>query len=273
MLHFPQDISKARILISNDDSIHSSGIKLLEKLCLSLTPHVWVVAPETQQSAAGHSLTIHSPLRVKKYDDRHISVYGTPTDSVLVGVQKVMSDFRPDLVVSGINHGQNTADDVTYSGTIAAAIEAVLMGIPAIAFSQDHDETSQAPVDFTVAEKMLPGLLRRFESMTWENNVVMNVNFPLLKSGVTPEYRVVPQGHYSMEKQDMVDCTDPRGRPYYWIGPPPARDTFDMTRDIGVLNAGHVTITPLTLNLTHYPTLETLSARMKTSTSTTGAVA
>lgn len=272
MLNFPKDISKARILISNDDSIHSNGIKLLEKLALTLTPHVWVVAPETQQSAAGHSLTIHSPLRIKQYDERHVSVYGTPTDSVLVGVQKIMHEFRPDIVLSGINHGQNTADDVTYSGTIAAAIEAVLMGIPAIAFSQDYDETSQAPVDFTIAEKMLPGLLKRFEGLSWETNVVMNVNFPLPKAGVTPEYRVIPQGHYSMEKQDMIHCTDPRGRPYYWIGPPPMRDTLDVTRDIGLLHAGHVTITPLSLNLTHYPTLEVLQNRMS-GASPTGAVA
>ena len=262
MLNFPKDLSQARILISNDDSIHSNGIKMLEKLALSITPHVWVVAPETQQSAAGHSLTIHSPLRIKQYDERHVSVYGTPTDSVLVGVQKIMADARPDLVLSGINHGQNTADDVTYSGTIAAAIEAVLMGIPAVAFSQDFDETSQGPVDFTVAEQTLTALLRKFQGLSWENNVVMNVNFPLPKVDVKPEFRLVPQGHYSMEKQDMIHCTDPRGRPYYWIGPPPARDTLDMTRDIGLLNAGHVTVTPLSLNLTHYPTMQALEGRI-----------
>ncbi len=261
MLEFPQDLSKARIMISNDDSIHSEGIRVLEQAALAITPHVWVVAPETQQSAAGHSLTIHSPLRIKKYDERHVSVYGTPTDSVLIGVQKIMADARPDIILSGVNHGQNTADDVTYSGTIAAAIEATLMGIPAIAFSQDHDETSQGPVDFSLAKKMLPDLLQRFAGLKWERNVVMNVNLPLPKAGVTPEYRVVPQGHYSVEKQDMIDCTDPRGRPYYWIGPPPLRDTLDMTRDIGVLHAGHVTITPLSLNLTHYPTLETLQGK------------
>ena len=139
MLEFPKNLSEARVLISNDDSVHAEGIKVLEEIMTSITPNVWVVGPETQMSAAGHSLTIHSPLRIKEYDKRHYSVYGTPTDSVLVGVQRVMREFRPHLVVSGINHGQNTADDVTYSGTIAAAIEATLMGIPAIAFSQDID--------------------------------------------------------------------------------------------------------------------------------------
>src|SRR5690606_7942565 len=134
---FPSKLSEMRVLISNDDSIHSEGIKVLEEIVREITPHVWVVAPENQQSAAGHSLTIHMPLRIKEYDERHISVYGTPTDSVLIGVQKVMRGFEPHLVLSGINHGQNTADDVTYSGTIAAAIEATLLGLPAIALSQD----------------------------------------------------------------------------------------------------------------------------------------
>src|ERR1035437_3836326 len=107
MLKFPEKLSEARILISNDDSIHSDGIKVLEDVARSVTKHVWVVAPENQQSAAGHSLTIHMPLRIKDYDEHHISVYGTPTDSVLVGIQKVMKEFRPHLVLSGINHGQN----------------------------------------------------------------------------------------------------------------------------------------------------------------------
>ena len=263
MLQFPSDLSNARILISNDDSIHSEGIKVLESIARSITPHVWVVAPETQQSAAAHSLTIHSPLRMKRYDDHHVSVYGTPTDSVLLGVQKVMAGEKPDLILSGINHGQNTADDVTYSGTIAAAIEGVLMGVPSIAISQDFDETGHEGIDFSVARAILPQLLRRFAGITCDNNVVMNVNIPRPRAGVVPEYRVVPQGHYSMEKQDMIEKVDPRGRPYYWIGPPPARDVMDMTRDIGLLNAGHVTVTPLSLNLTHHATLETLAAHIK----------
>ncbi|HRJ67910.1 MAG TPA: 5'/3'-nucleotidase SurE, partial [Alphaproteobacteria bacterium] len=155
MLKFPEKLSEARILISNDDSIHADGIKVMEQIVSSITPHVWVVAPETQMSAAGHSLTIHMPLRLKEYDKRHYSVSGTPTDSVLLGVQQVMKDFRPHLVLTGINHGQNTADDVTYSGTIAAAIEATLMHIPAIACSQDYDEHGGKP-DWSIAREYLP---------------------------------------------------------------------------------------------------------------------
>jgi 5'-nucleotidase len=202
------------------------------------------------------------PLRIKEYDQDHISVYGTPTDSVLVGIQKVMKDFQPHLVLSGVNHGQNTADDVTYSGTIAAACEATLMGVPAIAFSQDFDETGGKP-DWSVAREYLTKILRAFEGKEWENNVLMSVNFPVRKPGVTPEIRVRPQGHYSMEDQEMVHCIDPRGRPYYWIGAPPKRNEIDQSTDVGSMKAGHVTITPLSLNLTHRPTLQLLEGIFK----------
>lgn len=254
MLEFPKKLSEARIMISNDDSIHAEGIKVLEQIVLGITPNVWVVAPETQQSAAGHSLTIHSPLRMKEYDKRHYSVFGTPTDSVLVGIQKVMKDIRPHLVISGINHGQNTADDVTYSGTIAAAIEATLAAVPAIACSQDFDEDGGKP-DWTIAREYLPRILRALEGKSWDHNILMNINFPVNVPGVKPEIRVVSQGHYSMEKQEMDNRVDPRGKPYFWIGPPPARDEGDQTLDMGALAAGHVTVTPLSLNLTHYPTM------------------
>lgn len=257
MLTFPEKLSDARILISNDDSIHADGIKVMEEIVSSITPNVWVVAPETQMSAAGHSLTIHMPLRLKEYDKRHYSVSGTPTDSVLLGVQQVMKDFRPHLVLTGINHGQNTADDVTYSGTIAAAIEATLMHIPAIACSQDYDEHGGKP-DWSIAREYLPRILEAFAGKSLDPYSLLSVNFPRKVQGVIPQIRAVRQGHYSMEKQEMNRLTDPRGRPYFWIGPPPPRDDIDEGNDIGALKAGHVTITPLSLNLTHQSALQDL---------------
>ncbi|MBI3440218.1 MAG: 5'/3'-nucleotidase SurE [Proteobacteria bacterium] len=263
MLKCPKKLSEARILISNDDGIHSDGIKVLEEIARSLSSHVWVVAPENQQSAAGHSLTIHMPLRIKEYDSHHVSVYGTPTDSVLVGIRKVMREFRPHLVLSGINHGQNTADDVTYSGTVAAAIEATLMGVPAFAFSQDISEENGWNPDWSVAREYLPLMLRAFEGREWEDNVLMSVNLPIKKARVKPEIRVRPQGHFSLEEQEMVNCIDPRGRPYFWVGAPPKRNELDQAIDVGSLKAGHVTITPLSLNLTHHPTLKLLGGIFK----------
>ncbi len=262
MLKFPTDLSKARVLIANDDGIHSDGIKVLEEAIRKITPNVWVVAPENQQSAAGHSLTIHMPLRIKEYDENHVSVYGTPTDSVLMGIQKVMKGFEPHLVVSGINHGQNTADDVTYSGTIAAAIEATLLGVPAIAFSQDFDELGGKP-DWSVARDYVPKILKAFEGRSWADNVLMSVNFPVAKPGVVPEIRARKQGHFNMKDQAMQQSVDPRGRPYFWVGAPPKRDENDPTTDVGSMKAGHVTITPLSLNLTHYPTLQDLEGLFK----------
>jgi 5'-nucleotidase len=262
MLKFPKKLADARILISNDDSIHSDGIKVLEDVARTLSPNVWVVAPETQQSAVGHSLTMHTPLRIREYDSRHYSVFGTPTDSVLIGGSMVMREFRPHLVLSGINHGQNTADDVTYSGTIAACIEATLMGIPSIAFSQDYDEGGGKP-DWTIAREHLPRLLKSMEGMEWEKNVLISVNLPRRMPGVTPEIRVVPQGHYTMEKPEMIGRVDPSGRPYYWLGPPPQRNELDQSMDVGSLKAGHVTVTPLSLNLTHHPTLKDLKGVFK----------
>lgn len=263
MLKIPADLKNARILIANDDSIHAEGIKVLEEIVRAITPNVWVVAPETQMSAAGHSLTIHLPLRIKQYDDRHYSVSGTPTDSVLLGVQEIMEEVKPDLVLTGINHGWNVADDVTYSGTIAAAIEASLMHIPAIAFSQDFkefggkDEVSRGP-DWSIARDFLPRILQGLAGVECDDFSLISVNFPARREGVTPEIKVVRQGHYAVEDQGVIRLVDPRGKPYYWIGPPRRRDEDSQDVDIGALQAGHITITPLTLNMTNMSALKKL---------------
>ena len=129
------DLKKARILISNDDGVNAEGIAILERVARSLSDDVWVVAPEHEQSGAGHSLSLHKPLRIRKVAERRFAVDGTPTDAVLLAVMEVMKDKRPDLMLSGINRGSNLAEDVTYSGTVSAAMEATLLEIPSIAFS------------------------------------------------------------------------------------------------------------------------------------------
>jgi len=259
MLKFPEKLSDARILITNDDSIHSEGIKVLEEIAKTITPHVWVVAPENQQSAAGHSITINMPLRIKIYDDNHVSVLGTPTDSTLVGVQKIMKGFEPHLVLSGINHGQNTADDVTYSGTISAAVEATLMSIPAIAFSQDmEDENRHKGIDWNIAREYIPKILESLEGKSIDKHTLLNVNLPVRKKGIIPEVKPIRQGHFTVKDQEMVNCINPRGHNYYWIGKSPKRDELDKTIDVGVLKSGNISITPLNLNLTHQPTMKIL---------------
>jgi len=260
MLKFPDDMSKARVLIVNDDGIHAEGIKVLEEIVKEITPHVWVVSPETQHSAAGHSFTLHTPLRMKEYDERHFSVSGTPTDATLLGVQKVMGNVRPDIVLSGVNHGQNTADDVTYSGTISAAMEAVIMEIPAIAFSQalGDESTHKQPIDWSIARKFVPIILKGLEGKEIDDKVVLSVNFPVKEIDGGADVKSIPHGHFLMKDSSMIDRVDPMGRPYFWVGPPPKRDQEDERFDVGALSHGHVTLTPLGLNLTHYPTLEKL---------------
>ncbi|TNE32997.1 MAG: 5'/3'-nucleotidase SurE [Alphaproteobacteria bacterium] len=260
MPQIPSDLAKARIMISNDDGIHSQGIKVLEECIISLGSSHCVVAPESEQSAAGHSLTIHRPLRIQRYDDNHYSVYGTPTDCVVMGLQHVMKDAPPDLVVSGINHGKNAADDVTYSGTIAVAIEATLLGCPAIAFSQ-HIGGGHGDINWESAKTWVPKVLKKLAGFEIVENTLLNVNLP--RGNTEPKgIIVVPQGHYEASGDDVIECMDPRGRKYFWIGPPQQTNHSGMDYDAAALESGYITITPLTLNLTHHKTLEALKEKI-----------
>jgi 5'-nucleotidase len=236
----PLDIAGARILISNDDGIGSAGIKILEKIALSLTGDVWVCAPEVEQSGASHSLTIHRPLRVNKYDARHYSVDGTPTDCVMFAVNHLMREHKPDLVLSGINHGANIGDDVTYSGTIAAAMEASLLGARAIALSQYVEDS--APLSFAVPERMGADL--------WPENVLLNVNFPSVAAEAVPGVHVVRHGKRKLG-DDLRERFDPRGRAYYWIGPQRSGEPPPLDTDLAVVEGGGISVTPLSLDLTH----------------------
>jgi 5'-nucleotidase len=253
------DLSAARILISNDDGIHSAGIKLLEKLALTLSDDVWVCAPETEQSGASHSLTIHRPLRAKQYDSRHYSVDGTPTDCVMLAMNHLFKDRRPDLVLSGINHGSNIGDDVTYSGTIAAAMEATLLGLRAIALSQSVDE--EKPLSFAVAESHGRDLIRRLVAAEWPENVMLNVNFPSVAPDQVTGVRVVRHGKRKLG-DDLRERFDPRGRSYFWIGPLRTETETDPDSDIGVVMGGGISVTPLCLDLTHWPSLPNFAAAL-----------
>ena len=170
------DLSRARVLISNDDGINAPGLKLLERIIRPLVRELWVVAPETEQSGAGHSLTLRRPLRLRRVSGRRFAVDGTPTDCVLLGLKKVLKDRPPDLVLSGINRGGNMGEDVTYSGTIAAAMEATLLGFPAIAFSLVTDDRRVGK--WATAEHWIGPVLEKLGANSWPPNVFISVNFP-----------------------------------------------------------------------------------------------
>ncbi len=251
----PIDLAKARVLISNDDGIDAPGIKLLEKIVRPLAAEVWVVAPETEQSGAAHSLTLHHPLRIRKASKWRYAVDGTPTDCVLLGINELMKDYRPDIVLSGINRGGNIGEDVTYSGTVAAAMEATLLGLPAIAISLVIE--SGGTPKWETARHWIPEMLQRLMANPWPPNVLINVNIPDVVAGEVTGMEVCRQGRRKIGSE-LTSRRDPRGRAYYWIGPQREEDRYQKGTDLRAVNHGAISVTPLFMDLTHKPTLTAL---------------
>ena len=168
-----------RILLTNDDGVHAPGLKLLEKIAAKFSDDVWVVAPETDQSGVAHSFSLSNPLRLREITPRHFAVQGTPTDCVIMGLRTVLTDKKPDLILSGVNRGQNVAEDVTYSGTIAAAMEGTLLGVPSIALSQSYGgvETRERP-HWDSSEIHAPAVIEKILALGIPPGVLINVNFP-----------------------------------------------------------------------------------------------
>ena len=249
-----------RILISNDDGINAPGFAVLEGIANSLSDDVWAVAPETEQSGAGHSLTLHRPLRVRHIDARHMAVDGTPTDSVMLAINKLIPGARPDLMLSGVNRGSNIADDVTYSGTIAAAMEATILGVPSIALSQHYDDADH--IAWRTAEAHAPPLIRRLIAVGWPDDVLVNVNFPDVDADAEIAAEACAQGRHKFGDA-LTERLDPRGRPYYWIGEMLNTERKIAGTDAAAIERGVITVTPLCLNLTHQPTLDKLDDALK----------
>jgi len=256
MFEAPMDLARSRILLTNDDGIDAPGLKVLERIAGQLSEDVWIVAPRAEQSGAGHSLTLHAPLRVHRRSDRHYAVEGSPTDSVLVAIGQLMQDRRPDLVLSGVNRGGNLGDDVTYSGTVAAAMEATILGVPAIALSQVYHDDH--PVKWKTGEHFAAELIRQLTSQDWPPGVFMNVNFPDAIAGSVTGVEVVRQGRRQQGYQ-LVDRTDPRGRPYIWIGRPRRDPGTEADTDLVRSADGAITVTPMHLDLTHGGMVRALS--------------
>jgi 5'-nucleotidase len=245
-----------RIMITNDDGYRAEGIKELEAIARTITDDVWVVAPSEQQSGMGHALTYRDPLRVTKHGEKHYSVDGTPTDSVIIGIRKILADHKPDLVLSGVNNGENVAESFTHSGTIGAAIEATLHGVKAIAFSQVTLE--KYPVDWTVTKELGPSVLKTLLKQDWSNNTLLNVNFPLLPVEEVAGIKVCRQGRRS-DMGGMVECLDPRGKPYYWVGVLHNEVDPVENTDLWGVAKGYVTVTPVTIDLTDHTEYKRLS--------------
>jgi len=242
------------LLLTNDDGILAQGLDCLEQAAKPLGD-VTVVAPDREQSATSHSLTLHHPIRPVRRGERRWQVDGTPTDCVMLAVETLMSE-RPDYVLSGINHGQNMGEDVLYSGTVAAAMEGLALGIPSIAISFAGGDLR---ADLTHLSKQVPvltKLLRRLTSLpAFPPNTVFNVNLPPVEGSGVKGVRLTRLGR-RVYSNSITPMRDPWGREIYWIGGGHASWTGELDSDFRAIEEGYISVTPLHLDLTHYNVLE-----------------
>jgi 5'-nucleotidase len=252
-----------RILVTNDDGIHSPGLAVTEKIARSLSDDVWVVAPENEQSGASHSLTLTSPLRLRQIAERRYAVSGTPTDCVMMACLHILKDRPPALILSGINWGSNLADDVTYSGTIAGAMEGCALGIASIALSQSYDEADRHAIDWSAGEVHGADLIRRLVKAGWPSGTLINVNFPGCAANAVKGVKVVPQGKYDLQSTEIDERMDVRQRAYYWIGLRRRKAVPPADTDLGAVYDDYIAVTPLHLNLTEHTALGTLRAALQ----------
>jgi 5'-nucleotidase len=247
-----------RILLTNDDGIHAPGLKVLEEIARALSDDIWIVAPAEEQSAAGHSLTISRPLRLRQLAETTYSVSGTPTDAVMMAVGHLMRERRPDLILSGVNRGANLAEDVTYSGTVSAAMEGAIMGVRSIALSQVYGKDGVGDsVSFDAASGWGERVVRALLAQPARPKTLINVNFPAIPAAQVKGIRAARQGFHDVERNRIVPCVDPRGYPYYWFGLDHS-DAVPAGSDLEACAQGYVTVTPLQFDLTDYDYLVAL---------------
>lgn len=252
-----------RILLTNDDGINAPGIYVLEKIAAKLSDDIWICAPSEEQSGAGHSLTLTHPVRLREHAPRRFSVTGTPTDAVTMALRKVL-DSPPDLILSGVNRGANLGDDITYSGTVSAALEGALAGIRSIALSQVYSKEGQGNnVSFEAAEALGERVLRPLLDAPFAERTLININFPALRAEDVRGIRVVRQGFHDYSRGSVVEGIDPRGFPYYWFGLHGIEHTPGHETDLEAIADGFVAVTPLHLDLTHQASLSVLSQRYR----------
>jgi len=258
-----EHLNSLRVLITNDDGISASGLVLLEELLGPLVKELWVVAPQTDQSGTSHSLTLRQPLRVREMGSKRFSVAGTPGDCVLLAVNQIMKDCKPDLVISGINRGKNVGEDVNYSGTIAAAKEASAFGIPAIALSQVIDPVDyfskykEVDLIYSASKTYCVDLVQDLLTISWPENAVMSINFPLVGNGVVQGVEVT-HGNWRKRGDKIIINQDGRGQPYFWIGPREEIDKNIEGSDLEALERSVISVTPLSLEVVEQDVLQNL---------------
>jgi 5'-nucleotidase len=269
---FPIDLKNSRILITNDDGYSADGIKILYEIAKSYTSDVWIVAPEYEKSGASHALTFIKDLTLKKQDENIYSVNGTPSDCVVIALENVLQDKRPDILLSGINSGVNVAEDVTYSGTIAAAMEGVIRRVPSIAVSQNYDLGKKNEISWDVSKAFLDKVLDSVSATGWDFNSLLNVNFPQCNVNEVNGIEVTSQGN--RETDDLVLWKKENN--LFRIGlqrrlgesSKPKNNILNkpidgVMTDVVALTSNKISITPLHLDLTHAASIEILRKSLK----------
>ncbi|MEY4159403.1 MAG: hypothetical protein RLZZ136_24 [Pseudomonadota bacterium] len=250
-----------RILLTNDDGINAPGLNVLERIARKFSNDIWICAPSEEQSGAGHSLTLTRPVRLHKHAERRFSVSGTPTDSVTMALKKLLP-APPDLILSGVNRGANLGDDVTYSGTVSAAIEGALAGVRAIALSQVYAKEGMADaVPFDAAEEWGERVIRPLLDAPFAPRSLVNINFPPIAAADVKGIKVARQGFHDYARGSVVEGTDPRGYRYFWFGLHGIEHTCGHDSDLEAIDAGYISVTPLQLDLTHEESLAELRSR------------
>lgn len=247
-----------RILITNDDGIEAPGLAALKDIALSLSDEVWTVAPENNHSGAGHSLSLRDPLRMRQIDERTFAVSGTPTDCVIMAARRIMYDQRPDLILSGVNQGQNVAEDVTYSGTIAAAFEGTLVGIRSIALSQSVGFREGRAPEWETSRRHAPEIIKTLLAQEWLPKTFKSINFPDRAPDDIEGIKITKQGRRDQSTLAIDERLDSWGQPYYWLGFGRKLSNPPEDVDLWAIYNGYISVTPLSMDLTSNELLEPL---------------
>lgn len=245
-----------RVLIVNDDGINAPGIQLLEKVVKGHCDDVWVVAPDEEKSGASHSVSMHVPIRLRQLDDRHVAIKGSPTDCVLMALQEIMQEM-PTLVLAGINRGGNLADEIHYSGTIAVAMEAALMGIPSIALSQVFERGADVPWD--TAERYAVSVIEQILERGIAEGSFVNINFPPVSADAVSGVDVVSMGRRPPGAFKTEGRVDNRQIPYYWVHLEPDAGGDEKGTDLRAVSDAAISVCPLQVDMTNRTMLESLA--------------
>ena len=245
-----------KILLTNDDGVNARGLSVLREIALQLSDNVWTCAPDTEQSAASRGVSLHNPVRLKRHEDRIYSVTGTPTDSVIVAMKALMPDDPPDLVLSGVNRGQNLAEDVTFSGTVAGALQGMQMGVPSIALSLARGFQGAQSLPWETALAHGPAVIRDLLDRGWGEKVVPNVNFPDTAPDAVKGTQFTRQGHRDFQMSGVDRRSHPRGGEYFWLTYGAQKSNPPAGTDLRAIYDGYISVTPLHTDLTHGDSLD-----------------